>query len=712
MYLALYRKYRPRTFRDVISQEHITRTLQNQLQTGQLAHAYLFTGTRGTGKTTCAKILAMAVNCEHPVDGNPCLECESCKKIAEGSTDIVEMDAASNNSVDDVRQLRDEIVYTPIDVKYKVYIIDEVHMLSPSAFNALLKTIEEPPSHIIFILATTDVHKVPATILSRCQRYQFRKIDPKDSAERLAEVAKQENALLHYDAAALLTRLADGAMRDALSLLDQCISASNEVTLQVVKDCCGVAGSDALFAISVAAAVNDSAAALKTVDELIRNSKDMTRFIDELTVHYRNLMLLKVTPDSDLVAMLPEEKSLYSQQLEQYSLPMIMRCLDILTGCLDDINRMKQTSQLRIMVEMVMLRLCTPKLDTDQQALSMRIDELERRLDRGEFTAAQTPAAKASQPKAETAPAPKPQPEVKAERKPSPPPQPAAEQAAPWEDAPVQADFVDDTGFAMPPQPAAEQAAPWENAPAQADFADDTGFAMPPQPAAEQPAPWENAPTQADFVDDTGFAMPPKPAAEQPAPWENAPVQADFVDDTGFAMPPQSATEQAAPWENAPVQADFADDTGFAMPPPSATESEPEKADKPKQPLPSHGTKQPVATSGIKPSELEKEQPVAEWVDIIGSLPPMIRAMLSSSRAYHHDGLIAIVAGTAARTILLDGTKADSLRDAASKVLGREIPLVLAAEETVVRNKDEKLNEFLERVSQTGIPIKTKKTSK
>ena len=625
MYLALYRKYRPRTFRDVISQEHITRTLQNQLQTGQLAHAYLFTGTRGTGKTTCAKILAMAVNCEHPVDGNPCLECESCKKIAEGSTDIVEMDAASNNSVDDVRQLRDEIVYTPIDVKYKVYIIDEVHMLSPSAFNALLKTIEEPPSHIIFILATTDVHKVPATILSRCQRYQFRKIDPKDSAERLAEVAKQENALLHYDAAALLTRLADGAMRDALSLLDQCISASNEVTLQVVKDCCGVAGSDALFAISAAAAVNDSAAALKTVDELIRNSKDMTRFIDELTVHYRNLMLLKVTPDSDLVAMLPEEKSLYSQQLEQYSLPMIMRCLDILTGCLDDINRMKQTSQLRIMVEMVMLRLCTPKLDTDQQALSMRIDQLERRLDRGEFTAAQTPAAKASQPKAETAPAPKPQPEVKAERKPSPPPKPAAEQAAPWEDAPAQADFVDDTGFAMPPQPAAEQ---------------------------------------------------------------------------------------AAPWENAPAQADFADDTGFAMPPPSATESEPEKADKPKQPLPSHGTKQPVATSGIKPSELEKEQPVAEWVDIIGSLPPMIRAMLSSSRAYHHDGLIAIVAGTAARTILLDGTKADSLRDAASKVLGREIPLVLAAEETVVRNKDEKLNEFLERVSQTGIPIKTKKTSK
>ena len=637
MYLALYRKYRPRTFRDVISQEHITRTLQNQLQTGQFAHAYLFTGTRGTGKTTCAKILAMAVNCEHPVDGNPCLECESCKKIARGSTDIIEMDAASNNGVEDVRQLRDEIVYTPIDVKYKVYIIDEVHMLSASAFNALLKTIEEPPSHIIFILATTDVHKVPATILSRCQRYQFRKIDPKDSAQRLVEVAKQENALLHYDAAALLARLADGAMRDALSLLDQCISASSEVTLQVVKDCCGVAGSDALFAISAAAAVNDSSAALKTVDELIRNSKDMTRFIDELTVHYRNLMLLKVTPDSDLVSMLPEEKALYDQQLQQYSLEMIMRCLDILTGCLDDINRMKQTSQLRIMVEMVMLRLCTPKLDTDTKALSMRIDRLEQRLDRGEPASAQT-----SQPK--LVPLPQPEtaanpvvsiPEHKPEIKPEPEPLPA-----------------------------------------------------PPQPSADS-APWEEPPAQADFVDDTGFAMPPQPAADS-APWEEPSTQADFVDDTGFAMPPPNVTESR----------------------PDPIKPEPAAADKPKRQIPSHGTKQPIAASGIKPSELEKEQPVAEWLEITDNLPPVMRAMLSSSRAYRHEGLIAIVAGTAARTILLDGAKADILRDAVSKALGEEVPLVLAAEEVAVQNKDEKLNEFLSRASEMGIPIKIKKSSK
>ena len=637
MYLALYRKYRPRTFRDVISQEHITRTLQNQLQTGQFAHAYLFTGTRGTGKTTCAKILAMAVNCEHPVDGNPCLECESCKKIARGSTDIIEMDAASNNGVEDVRQLRDEIVYTPIDVKYKVYIIDEVHMLSASAFNALLKTIEEPPSHIIFILATTDVHKVPATILSRCQRYQFRKIDPKDSAQRLVEVAKQENALLHYDAAALLARLADGAMRDALSLLDQCISASSEVTLQVVKDCCGVAGSDALFAISAAAAVNDSSVALKTVDELIRNSKDMTRFIDELTVHYRNLMLLKVTPDSDLVAMLPEEKALCDQQLQQYSLEMIMRCLDILTGCLDDINRMKQTSQLRIMVEMVMLRLCTPKLDTDTKALSMRIDRLEQRLDRGEPASAQT-----SQPKL----VPLPQPETAAN--------------------PVVSTPEHKPEIKSDPEP----------------------LPAPPQPAADS-APWEEPPAQADFVDDTGFAMPPQPAADS-APWEEPPAQADFVDDTGFAMPPPNVTESR----------------------PDPIKPEPAAADKPKRQIPSHGTKQPIAASGIKPSELEKEQPVAEWLEITDSLPPMIRAMLSSSRAYRHEGLIAIVAGTAARTILLDGAKADILRDAVSKALGEEVPLVLAAEEVTVQNKDEKLNEFLSRASEMGIPIKIKKSSK
>ena len=275
MYLALYRKYRPRTFKDVISQQHITTTLTNQLKTGQVAHAYLFTGSRGTGKTSCAKILAKAVNCLHPVDGNPCLECEACRLIDEGASDIYEIDAASNNGVDDVRALRDEVMYAPINCKYRVYIIDEVHMLSIAAFNALLKTIEEPPEHVVFILATTEIHKVPATILSRCQRFEFRRIDPDDSAKRLMWVAEQEKVTLHEDAAYLISRISDGGMRDALSLLDQCISVSGDVTVQVVKECAGVAGKEHLFAFTDAVLEKNPAAALGIIDDLYQDRKSV-----------------------------------------------------------------------------------------------------------------------------------------------------------------------------------------------------------------------------------------------------------------------------------------------------------------------------------------------------------------------------------------------------------------------------------------------------
>ena len=646
MYLALYRKYRPETFRDVVSQEHITRTLQNQLKSGQIAHAYLFTGTRGTGKTTCAKILAKAINCLNPVDGNPCLQCESCKKIAEGSTDIIEMDAASNNGVEDVRQLRDEIVYTPIDVKYKVYIIDEVHMLSASAFNALLKTIEEPPAHVVFILATTDVYKVPATILSRCQRFQFRKIDPADSAKRLAEIAEKEGVKLRPDAAMLLTRLSDGAMRDAVSLLDQCISAGDEVTLQTVTDCCGVAGNDVLFEISAAVAENDAAAALKTVDGLIRNSKDMTVFINELTVHYRNLMLLKTMPGTPLVVMLPEEKQLYDRQLDKYSLQMIMRCLDILTDCLDGINRMKQTSQLRVMVEMVMLRLCTPKLDTDEKALSMRIDKLEQQLARGEFSAVQ----------------PKPQPEI------TPPPAQAA-----------QPEIIDETGFAMPPIEAA-----------QPEIIDETGFAMPPIEAA-----------QPEIIDETGFAMPPVEMAQHEIIDETGfampPIEAaqhEIIDETGFAMPPIEA-----------AQPEIIDETGFAMPPAD------EKKTAAKAPV--HGTKQPVAVIGITEEELESEPQVTQWLEIADSLPPVMMGLMRNGKAYFHDGLMVLCVGAAARTVLNDGVRADILRDAAAKVLGKEYPIALAAEGgNSQKKKQDKLDLFLNDVKERGIQIITKNSSK
>lgn len=358
MYLALYRKYRPRTFDDVISQEHITTTLKNQVANNTAAHAYLFTGSRGTGKTTCAKILAMAVNCLNPRNGNPCLECERCREIMSGeTTDIVEMDAASNNGVDDVRQLRDEVAYTPVSCKYRVYIIDEVHMLSAAAFNALLKTLEEPPPHVKFILATTELHKVPATISSRCQRFEFRRVDIAQSTERLLDVAAKENVSLDKDAAELISRLSDGGMRDALSLLDRCISADEHITLQIVRDCAGVADNKHLFAFSEMVAKNDVAGCIRLLSELHKNSKDIAIVMDELSSHYRDLMLYKTAPgDTDLLSALPEDHPKLAENAELYDLANILRCLTLLQQCADNIGKTKQRKTL---AEMCLVKMCT-----------------------------------------------------------------------------------------------------------------------------------------------------------------------------------------------------------------------------------------------------------------------------------------------------------------------------------------------------------------
>lgn len=358
MYLALYRKYRPRTFDDVISQEHITTTLKNQIANNTAAHAYLFTGSRGTGKTTCAKILAMAVNCLNPRNGNPCLECERCREIMSGeTTDIVEMDAASNNGVDDVRQLRDEVAYTPVSCKYRVYIIDEVHMLSAAAFNALLKTLEEPPPHVKFILATTELHKVPATISSRCQRFEFRRVDIAQSTERLLDVAAKENVSLDKDAAELISRLSDGGMRDALSLLDRCISADEHITLQIVRDCAGVADNKHLFAFSEMVAKNDVAGCIRLLSELHKNSKDIAIVMDELSSHYRDLMLYKTAPgDTDLLSALPEDHPKLAENAELYDLANILRCLTLLQQCADNIGKTKQRKTL---AEMCLVKMCT-----------------------------------------------------------------------------------------------------------------------------------------------------------------------------------------------------------------------------------------------------------------------------------------------------------------------------------------------------------------
>ncbi len=363
-------------FADVVGQPQVTVTLKNELMAGRIAHAYLFTGSRGTGKTTCAKILAKAVNCLSPVDGDPCGECEICRSVESGSLmDIVEIDAASNNGVDNIRSLREEANFTPAAAKYRVYIIDEVHMLSTGAFNALLKTLEEPPAHVIFILATTEVHKLPATILSRCQRFDFRRIPPQDIADRLTYVTGQENGEIEPQAALLIARLADGALRDALSLLDQCLGHSKNVTVEVVNETAGLVGRDHLFELTAAIQQNDSALALQLIDRLHNASKDMARLCEELSAHFRNLMLIKTMKDArGMMVVSDAEYDRLTKQALSFSLSGILHGMDAMQSALE---KMYRGGDRRIEFEMAMIRLCTPELDITQDALIRRIEALE-----------------------------------------------------------------------------------------------------------------------------------------------------------------------------------------------------------------------------------------------------------------------------------------------------------------------------------------------
>lgn len=358
MYKALYRKWRPLSFDDVISQPHITTTLKNQIINQKTAHAYLFTGSRGTGKTTCARILAKAVNCRNPQNGAPCLQCDICKAADSGMLpDIVEIDAASNTGVDDMRELRDSTVYTPELCRYKVYIIDEVHMLSTSAFNALLKIMEEPPAHVKFILATTEVHKVPATIISRCQRFDFRRIRSEDIVERLKFISREEKIELSDDAAWLIARIADGGMRDALSLLDQCIAYSDNVTLDTVSSAAGIAGRDYLFDILEAVSSGRTADAINILNTLYGMSKDMQRLCDELLAQFRNLMLIKTVSDtSELIACLPSEMERLKSIAAKLSLDDILQKMSVLQDCNE---RLSRAVSKRAEIEMCFIRLCS-----------------------------------------------------------------------------------------------------------------------------------------------------------------------------------------------------------------------------------------------------------------------------------------------------------------------------------------------------------------
>ena len=393
MYQALYRKYRPQTFSDVVGQKGVTDTLRAQLETGKLSHAYLFTGTHGTGKTSCAKILAKAVNCLDPHDGNPCNCCAACRAIDDGSCmDVLEIDAASNNGVDSVRVLRDDAIYTPSEVKMRVYIIDEVHMLSTAAFNALLKIIEEPPEHLLFILATTELNKVPATILSRCQRFSFRRLSPEDIAGRLNYIAYQEGVSVSPAALRLLSRLADGAMRDGVSLFDQCASASTgEVTEESVCQTLGLAGSRRTAELLQAAASQDTAKALSVFESLYAEGKDLSALFDELSALCRDLLVLKAAPKSGVSMLSGIADEGQALELEKRFTPAeLLRDLTLVQAAKSAVGK---NADARVASELCLMQLCEPSLTMDAQSLAARISKVEALLASGNFVS-QKPAPK------------------------------------------------------------------------------------------------------------------------------------------------------------------------------------------------------------------------------------------------------------------------------------------------------------------------------
>ena len=498
MYRALYRKWRPQRFEDVVAQRGIVTALRNQVASGRVGHAYLFTGVRGTGKTTCAKIFAKAVNCLHPVNGDPCGECEICKGIDNGSIlDVVEMDAASNNGVDDIRDLRDETAYTPSACKYKVYIIDEVHMLSTAAFNALLKTLEEPPAHVIFILATTEIQKVPATILSRCQRYDFTRIGPEDIARRVEYIAGEEKLELSPDGAELIARLADGALRDALSILDTCAGVTAKIDADVVRRMAGVTDRSYLFRISDALEAQDGATALAQLAQLRQQSVDVKRLTEELIAHYRALMLAALPGGQSLLSgVSPEEEALYLEKGPQLGQREAIRAIRALGSALEHMTR---GSDQRIELELALFGLSEPP----QQPQAVPVQAAPVRAAAQPAAPQPFASATAVQPFAS---APTPQPPIPSVPvvQPAAEPKPVkAEPSVPSEisveqTSPVQTEELPP----LPEEPPAQQAGmlPWDEPAAQAA-----------QPAAPVPAELEPVPQP----------EPPKPAptpAAKPVP--------------------------------------------------------------------------------------------------------------------------------------------------------------------------------------------------
>lgn len=394
-YTALYRKFRPTDFHDVKGQDHIVTTLKNQIKSGRIGHAYLFCGTRGTGKTTIAKILGKAVNCEHPVDGSPCNECETCRSIQNGtSMNVIEIDAASNNGVDNIREIVEEVRYSPTEGRYKVYIIDEVHMLSTGAFNALLKTLEEPPSYVIFILATTEAQKIPITILSRCQKYDFKRITIDTISDRLTELLQAEGVEAEEKAIRYVARMGDGSLRDALSLLDQCIAFyyGEFLTYDKVLEVLGAVDIEVFARLLNAISKNDVSQCMGILEELIVSGRELTQFAVDFTWYLRNLLLVKTSEDaSEAVEVSTENLALLEEQAREWSTDTLIRFIRIFS---DLSNQIRYASQKRVIVEVALIKLCRPQMEKSYEDILERIRQLEAKLENGvTITAAERTAA-------------------------------------------------------------------------------------------------------------------------------------------------------------------------------------------------------------------------------------------------------------------------------------------------------------------------------
>ena len=725
MYLALYRKYRPRTFDDVISQPEIVTTLKNQIAEGQNAHAYLFTGSRGTGKTTCAKILAMALNCKHPAGGNPCLECESCREIAnDETTDIVELDAASNSGVSDVHELQDQLAYTPVSCKYRVYILDEVHMLSTAAFNALLKTIEEPPAHVIFILATTELHKVPATILSRCQRFEFRRIEIADSSARLLSIAQQEGVSLTQEAADMISRLSDGGMRDALSLLDRCIAVSRDVTEDTVRSCAGVADNHHLYQLAEMTAARNIPGCIQLLSQLYKGGKDIARVMDELGGVFRDLMINKSAPaEKSLLSAMPHDYPEIERLAGLFTLEDILRCLTLIQECTDGIAKSRSRKTL---AEMCFVKLCTGAPTAAQTAQLAQAAQIGQAGQVGQVGQVGTVGQSGTAPQ-------------------------TAQNYRQFESKPMGSEFTPIPDEKLDPRRAAtvnklreifaqNESAPAEPAKPAAQAFEASKPAEAPKPVQQaQPSPADELPFDIDGAVKTPQAAKPAEVLKPTAPAPTAPIapaepfeapmpelnSAPAAMDFDFVPPPEeppmefipqrefaTAPEPAAPAPRPVPAAETSavpkahSETSAAKPVKQKPEPKPEPESK-QEPKPAEKSENTASAGYTKLDSIT--QP--EWEQIIEKVSsPLYAAMLDGSTALvNSDGVLEIHTGN----LMLQGMISDGYQDLERELggsFGKKVRALVVGEEleNTAEDKDLPVKELLDKARRLNIEVDIK----